>query len=62
LIGGDLRGLSNQEEAAVITTFFEAMDEKPPLWMAFVRARSIGDTPEEDARAQLAAFRQGFGH
>lgn len=62
LLGADLRRLSNQEETAVVTTFLQAMDEKPPLWMAFVRAHSIGDTPEEDAHAQLEAFRKGFAH
>jgi predicted nucleotidyltransferase len=62
LLGSDLRRLSNGEEAAVVAAFLRTMDEKPPAWMAFVRARSLGDTPEEDARAQLEAFRQGFGN
>ena len=30
--------------------------------MSFVQARGVGDHVEEDARAQLGAFRQGFDH
>jgi hypothetical protein len=39
-----------------------ALDENNPAWMSFVRARSVGDHVEEDARAQLDTFRQGFDH
>jgi hypothetical protein len=36
------------------------MNEASPAWMAFVRARGFGDHVEEDARAQIDTFRQGF--
>jgi len=60
LLGGDLRKLCNQEEITLVTTFLRAMEEKQPLWAAFVRSRPLGDTPEDDAHAQLGAFRRGF--
>jgi hypothetical protein len=40
----------------------DAMDEDNPAGMSFVRARGVGDHFEEDARAQLDAFRPGFDH
>jgi predicted nucleotidyltransferase len=62
LLGIDLKGLSTPEEAEIVNAFLAAMDENNPAWMSFVRARGVGDHVEEDARAQLGAFRQGFSH
>lgn len=60
LLGAHLRNLCAQDEAALVTSFFHALDESKPGWMAFVRARAFGDDPEKDARAQLNAFSAGF--
>ena len=43
-----------------VNAFLAAMNENNPAWMAFVRARGVGDHVEEDARAQLDAFRKRF--
>jgi predicted nucleotidyltransferase len=61
LLGVDLKALCTSEEAAIVNAFIVAMNENNPAWMAFVRARGVGDHAEEDARAQLDAFRKGFG-
>lgn len=60
LLGVDLKALCTSEEAAIVNAFIAAMNENNPAWMAFVRARGVGDHVEEDARAQLDAFRKGF--
>jgi predicted nucleotidyltransferase len=60
LLGLDLRAMCADDEVAIVHTFLAAMDEDSPAWMSFVRARGVGDHLEEDARAQIAAFRQGF--
>jgi predicted nucleotidyltransferase len=60
LLGIDLKALCTPEEAAIVTAFLAAMNENNPAWMFFVRARGVGDHVEEDARAQLDAFRKGF--
>jgi len=62
LLGIDLRGLCTLEEAGIVNAFLAAMNENNPAWMSFVRARGVGDHVEEDARAQLGAFQQGFSH
>jgi predicted nucleotidyltransferase len=62
LLGIDLRGLCTPEEAEIVNAFLAAMDENNPAWMSFVRARGVGDHVEEEARAQLGAFHQGFSH
>jgi predicted nucleotidyltransferase len=62
LMGIDLRALCRDDEVMVVHAFLDAMDEDNPAWMSFVRARGIGDHVEEDAGAQLDAFRQGFDH
>ncbi|MGA7634391.1 MAG: hypothetical protein WCB11_26805 [Terriglobales bacterium] len=49
-----------QQERQIVYTFLDAMNEVNPAWMAFVRARGVGDHVEEDARAQIDTFRQGF--
>jgi predicted nucleotidyltransferase len=43
-----------------LNAFLAAMNENNPAWMSFVRARGVGDHVEEDARAQLDAFRKAF--
>ena len=60
LMGLDLRALCADDEVQIVHTFLEAMNEANPAWMAFVRARGVGDHVEEDARAQLDTFRRGF--
>jgi predicted nucleotidyltransferase len=60
LLGADLRALCTDEEVTVVNRFFSAIDDAKPGWMSFVRARSLGDHAEEDARAELKAFKQGF--
>ena len=60
LLGIDLKALCTPEEAAIVNAFLAAMNENNPAWMAFVRARGVGDHVEEDARAQLDAFRKSF--
>jgi len=60
LMGVDLRALCNDEEAQIVHAFLEAMNEDNPAWMAFIRARGVGDHVEEDARKQLDTFRRGF--
>lgn len=60
LLGSDLQHLSDEEETAVVNEFLQALEEKPPRWMAFVRARGMGDSLEEDARAQIETFKSGF--
>ncbi|MGA3092771.1 MAG: nucleotidyl transferase AbiEii/AbiGii toxin family protein [Terriglobales bacterium] len=60
LLGIDLKALCSPEEAAIVNAFLAAMNENNPAWMSFVRARGVGDHVEEDARAQLDAFRKGF--
>ena len=62
LLGIDLRVLCTLEEAEIVNAFLAAMNENNPAWMSFVRARGVGDHVEEDARAQLGAFHQGFSH
>lgn len=62
LLGLDLRALCTNDEVAIVHAFLDAMDEDNPAWMSFVRARGVGDHVEEDARAQLDTFRQGFDH
>ncbi|MGA8440380.1 MAG: hypothetical protein WB762_29640 [Candidatus Sulfotelmatobacter sp.] len=62
LLGADLRALCSTEEAEIVNAFLAAMNEDNPAWMSFVRARGVGDHVEEDARAQLDAFREGFDH
>jgi predicted nucleotidyltransferase len=62
LLGADLRALCSPEEAEIVNVFLAAMNEDNPAWMSFVRARGVGDHVEEDARAQLDAFREGFDH
>jgi predicted nucleotidyltransferase len=60
LLGIDLKALCTPEEAAIVNAFLAAMNENNPAWMSFVRARGVGDHVEEDARAQLDAFRKAF--
>ena len=60
LMGLDLRALCTDDDAQIVYKFFDAMNEVNPAWMAFVRARGVGDHVEEDARAQIDTFRQGF--
>jgi len=60
LMGIDLRALCADDDAQIVYTFLDAMNEVNPAWMAFVRARGVGDHVEEDARAQIDTFRQGF--
>jgi predicted nucleotidyltransferase len=60
LMGLDLRALCADDEVQIVYTFLDAMNEINPAWMAFVRARGVGDHVEEDARAQIDTFRQGF--
>jgi predicted nucleotidyltransferase len=60
LMGMHLRALCTEEEAGPVLRFFEAMSERKPAWMTFVRARAFGDEPENEARAQLKAFHDGF--
>jgi len=60
VLGIDLKVLCTSEEAAIVSAFLAAMNENNPAWMSFVRARGVGDHVEEDARAQLDAFRKGF--
>ena len=62
LLGIDLRVLCTLEEAEIVNAFLAAMNENNPAWMSFVRARGVGDHVEEEARAQLGAFHQGFSH
>jgi predicted nucleotidyltransferase len=62
LLGLDLRELCTDDEVAIVHAFLDAMDEDNPAWMSFVRARGVGDHVEQDARAQLDTFRQGFDH
>jgi predicted nucleotidyltransferase len=60
LMGLDLRALCADDEAHVVYAFLDALNEANPAWMAFVRARGVGDHVEGDARAQIDTFRQGF--
>ncbi len=60
LMGLDLRALCSNDEARIVYKFLDAMNEANPSWMAFVRARGVGEHVEEDARAQLDTFRRGF--
>jgi predicted nucleotidyltransferase len=60
LLGVDVRALCTPEELATVNAFLAAMSENHPAWMSFVRARGVGEHVEEDARAQLDAFRRGF--
>ena len=60
LMGVDLRALCTDEEVQIVHGFLEAMNEDGPAWMAFVRARGVGDHVEEDARKELEIFRRGF--
>ena len=60
LMGLDLGALCADDEVQFVHTFLEAMNEANPAWMAFVRARGVGDHVEEDARAQLDTFRRAF--
>jgi len=60
LMGLDLRALCADDEVQIVHAFLEAMNEANPAWMAFVRARGVGDHAEEDARTQIDTFRQGF--
>ncbi len=60
LLGIELRGLCTLEEAEIVNAFLAGMNENDPAWMSFVGARGVGDHVEEDARAQLDAFRKGF--
>jgi predicted nucleotidyltransferase len=60
VLGIDLKALCTPEEAAIVNAFLAAMNENNPAWMSLVRARGVGDHIEEDARAQLDAFRKGF--
>ena len=60
LLGTHLRRLCTADETALVMRFFDAMDETKPAWTVFVRARSFGDEPENQARAQLKAFHDGF--
>jgi predicted nucleotidyltransferase len=60
LMGLDLRALCADDEVQIVHTFLEVMNEANPAWMAFVRARGVGDHVEEDARAQLDTFRRAF--
>ena len=60
LMGLDLRALCSNDEAQIVYKFLDAMNEANPAWMAFVRARGVGEHVEEDARAQLDTFRRGF--
>src|SRR6267143_1844165 len=55
-----LLALCADDDAQIVYTFLDAMNEVNPAWMAFVRARGVGDHVEEDARAQIDTFRQGF--
>ncbi len=54
--------MCTDEETAIVHAFLEAIHEDNPRWMAFVRAKGVGDHVEEDAKKQLDAFRQGFDH
>ena len=60
LMGLDLRALCKEEETRIVHGFLEEMNDENPGWMAFVRARGVGDHVEEDARKQLDTFRRGF--
>jgi predicted nucleotidyltransferase len=60
LLGLDLRELCADAEVTSVHAFLDAMCEDNPAWMAFVRARGVGDHVEEDARAQIDTFRRGF--
>jgi predicted nucleotidyltransferase len=60
LLGIDLKALCTPEEAAIVNAFLAAMNENNPAWMSFVCAKGVGDHVEEDARAQLDAFRKAF--
>jgi len=60
LMGLDLRALCKEEETRIVYRFLEQMNEENPAWMAFVRARGVGDHVEEDARKHLDTFRRGF--
>ena len=60
LLGIDLRALCSPEEIGIVNVFLAAMNENNAAWISFVRARGVGDHVEEDARAQLDTFRQGF--
>jgi predicted nucleotidyltransferase len=59
LMGLDLRALCKEEETRIVYRFLEQMNEENSAWMAFVRARGVGDV-EEDARKHLDTFRRGF--
>lgn len=60
LLGVDVKALCTLEELPTVNAFLAAMSENHPAWMSFVRARGVGEHVEEDARAQLDAFRRGF--
>jgi predicted nucleotidyltransferase len=60
LLGLDLRALCKEEETRIVHGFLKEMNVKNPAWMAFVRARGVGDHVEEDARKQLDTLRRGF--
>jgi hypothetical protein len=60
LMGLDLHALCADDDAQIVYTFLDAMNEVNPAWMALVRARGGGDNIEEDARAQIDTFRHGF--
>src|SRR5580658_9010110 len=53
LMGLDLGALCADDDAQIVYKFLDAMNEVNPAWMAFVRARGVGDHVEEDARAQI---------
>ena len=42
LMGLDLRALCADDDAQIVYTFLDAMNEVNPAWMAFVRARGVG--------------------
>lgn len=62
LLGMDLRSLCNLDELLVVREFINAVgDEYKPAWVAFVRAAPhVGERNEEQARAQLEAFKKGL--
>jgi len=48
LMGLDLRALCKEEETRIVHEFLEKMNEENPAWMAFVRARRVGDHVQEE--------------
>ncbi len=60
LLGADLRALLTDEEVDTVSEFFKALEETNPAWAAFVRAGSVVDHAEEEARAEIEWFLKGF--